>query len=307
MRKIGQLGKTKDAERFGDYLYSLGIRNAIESEPESDCEIWVHDEEQLKTACHELEAFVADPEAAKYEDARKDAEARRHEEAEAEAAYRKKVFDRKRIERRSFFAATPITLILIAISVVVTLLGGLGSDTPVEQWLSITSYQRVEGGFLYEPSLPEIQQGQIWRLVTPIFLHASLLGSFGFLHLLFNMLWLKELGQMLERVQGKRGMLTKVLVLAVLSNAAQFALSGPAFGGMSGVVFGLLGYNWMRGRFDLTSGLFVPNPTILMMTAWFFFCLFGFMGAIANAAHGVGLVSGIAWGYLSAHRVNAQR
>jgi GlpG protein len=79
----------------------------------------------------------------------------------------------------------------------------------------------------------------------------------------------------------------------------------PNFGGMSGVVFGLLGYCWMRGKFDLTSGLYVSGQTAGFMIAWFFICLAGFMGPVANGAHGVGLVAGVVWGYLSAMRVNA--
>ena len=75
--------------------------------------------------------------------------------------------------------------------------------------------------------------------------------------------------------------------------------------GMSGVVYGLLGYAWMKGRFDPGSGLLLHPQTVAMMLIWFFLCLTGLMGNIANTAHAVGLVLGIAWGYASsqmAHR-----
>jgi membrane associated rhomboid family serine protease len=38
--------------------------------------------------------------------------------------------------------------------------------------------------------------------------------------------------------------------------------------------------------------------TVAMMLVWFFLCLFGLIGRVANGAHGVGLVMGIIWGAL---------
>jgi len=305
MRKIGRIEDSQTAVRFSDYLYAQGIANEVDGAEATGWGVWVLDEEQLEAAGKALAEFRANPEAATYRDAGQAADVRRHAEARDAARGQKRVYDRKRILGRSLISLAPLTLSLIVISVAVTLLGGLGSKSPLTQWLSITPYE-IAGEYLqWDSSLPEIRHGQLWRLVTPIFIHASILASsFGLLHILFNMLWLKDLGQMLERTQGKQGLLTKVLVLAVLSNLGQFFLAGPSFGGMSGVVYGLLGYAWMRGRFDLTSGLFVHSQTVMMMTMWFLLCLGGMMGPIANGAHGVGLVVGIVWGYASAYRVN---
>jgi GlpG protein len=308
MRKIGHITDDADAKVFSDYLYAGGMENEIEGDASEGWDVWVHDEERLSEATAALTAFKEDPGDARYRMAVQAAEERRREESEAESAFQKKVYDRKRIMRRSFMSSAPITFGLIVISIAVTLLGGLGSGSPLTQWLSMTQYEIADGAYTWDESLPEVSAGQVWRLITPIFIHASILmPPFGILHILFNMMWLRELGKMLERAQGKRGLLVKVVVIAVASNLGQFAFSGPAFGGMSGVVFGLLGYCWMRGRFDLTSGLFVHSQTIIMMTAWFFLCLFGAMGSIANGAHGVGLVTGIVWGYASAHHVNSRK
>ena len=305
MRKIGHIAETAQAKLFSDYLYAEGIENEIEGEDANGWDLWVYNEEQLAAAAQELKVFELDPAAAKYAAAVQVAEERHRKEKATAAAFQKNMFDRKRVLSRSVILVAPVTFILIAVSVVVTLLGGLGSGSQLTQWLSIAPYG--EGLSQLGGKLAEVRSGQLWRLVTPIFIHASLTGSMGLFHILFNMLWLKELGVMLERSQGRRGMITKVLVLAILSNFGQYAAAGPAFGGMSGVVYGLLGYCWMRGRFDLTSGLFVHNQTVIMMTVWFFMCLFGAMGPIANAAHGVGLVAGIAWGYASSYLVNMRR
>ena len=77
--------------------------------------------------------------------------------------------------------------------------------------------------------------GQYWRLVTPVFLH------FGWLHIAFNCLWLWELGGRVERVMGHVNMLLLFLAIAVVSNVCQFVFGGAGlFGGMSGVVYGLM-------------------------------------------------------------------
>jgi len=71
---------------------------------------------------------------------------------------------------------------------------------------------------------------------------------------------------------------------------------------MSGVVYGLLGYIWMRGKFDPGSGLYLHPTTLTMMIIWFFACFTPIVPHVANAAHAGGLVMGIAWGYLSSLR-----
>ena len=124
---------------------------------------------------------------------------------------------------------------------------------------------------------------------------------FGILHIAFNMLWLRDLGSMIEARKTSWLLLVMILVLAGTSNVAQYMVSGPNFGGMSGVVYGLLGFIWMQGRFNPTSKLSLQPQTVTFMIAWFFLCLSGLMGPIGNTAHAVGLGVGVAWGFLDAH------
>ena len=114
------------------------------------------------------------------------------------------------------------------------------------------------------------------------------------------MLWLKDLGYAIERRHGTLYFFLMILVVGVTSNLGQFLHKGPSFGGMSGVVFGLLGYIWIRSRFDPRSGLQITKHTVIFMMIWFFLCLSGRIGNIANTAHGVGLVVGMLWGFVSA-------
>ncbi len=312
MRIIGHIDKFSDAVIFSAYLYAEGVANEIEGDDAEGADIWVHDEDMLEKSSIDLDEFLLNPSDSKYQVAAKKADDLRQKEKKDNKKFQKKMHGRDSIVHASVFSVAPVTFVLIAISVFVTIFGGLGSGSQLTQWLSITSYEVVGESLQWNASLPEIKQGQVWRLVTPIFIHAALLAPFGLLHLLFNMMWLKDLGKMLENSQSWRAMLWKVLVLAVLSNLGQYFIyydpffhGGPSFGGMSGVVFGLLGYCWVRGKFDLTSGLYVPNQTATFMIAWFFLCLFGIIPGVANGAHAVGLVLGVGWGYLDAWRVNA--
>lgn len=141
---------------------------------------------------------------------------------------------------------------------------------------------KVESGFLYE-----VSRGQIWRLITPIILHLS------FLHILFNMLWFKDLGYLIEHNFGKAFLLKFIFISGIVSNLMQYFVSGPQFGGMSGVLYAMLGFIWVHKKIDAQFEYSLPRYDIGMMIGWFFLCMTGALGPIANTAHGGGLVVGI--------------
>jgi GlpG protein len=149
--------------------------------------------------------------------------------------------------------------------------------------------------------LPEVMEGQVWRVITPIFLH------FGFLHILFNMFWLHDLGSLIENRRGTGYFVAFILLAAIISNIAQYCVSGPSFGGMSGVVYGLFGYVWMKGKFDPGDGIEMNPSTVTIMLAWFALCFTGIFGHVANWAHAAGLAVGTLWGYASAMRWTGKR
>src|SRR5207253_2404761 len=83
--------------------------------------------------------------------------------------------------------------------------------------------------------LDHLKRGQVWRVLTPAFIHFSIL------HLMFNMFWLLDLGTMIETRRGTLKLLGLVLLSGILGNLGEYFWSGPFFGGMSGVVYGLFG------------------------------------------------------------------
>jgi GlpG protein len=294
MRPIGRLQDENQARRFGDFLYAQGVENQVDADLHGTWEIWVLDDANVATAKQWFEEFSRNPDDPRFVETARAAAQKRKQDEQAQTGKRTRMID-----GRTIFYSPPVpigilTIILIVISVAVTLLTDFGKKNQFVQPLSITQYE-FRGNILYgQPGLPEIRHGQIWRLFTPMFLH------FGFLHIFFNMLMLRALGSMIEARKSSWMLLLLVLVIAGTSNLAQYRVSGPTFGGMSGVVYGLLGYVWMQGRFNPASKLSLEPQTVLFMIAWFFLCLFGLVGHIANTVHAVGLIVGIVWGFLAA-------
>jgi GlpG protein len=280
MRLIGHLKTEASARTFGDYLTSMNIRNLVE--PESDeWAVWVYAEDQIEAGHNALAGYLKNPDDLKFQRASETATAIRQREKQKESQFARRI--RTRAALWPAFGFGSLTLLLIIISVIVTLL--CSSSANAGRWFMIS--QTVGLGFL-----PEVRAGQVWRLITPIFVHMSVY------HLLFDMLWLNVLGGLVESRQGPGKLLGMVLVLGVASNVGQYVYSGPGFGGMSGVVYGLFGYAWIRGKIDASSGFYLPPSTVTIMLVWFFLCVFGLIPGVANADHTVGLGLGMAWGAL---------
>jgi len=190
-----------------------------------------------------------------------------------------------------------VTAGLLAISLYLAFISKLGQDMNVLQPYFISWY--VERG------LVEVMQGQVWRLVTPIFIH------FGLMHLAFNLIMTWQLGELLERRFGALRFSGLVLVLAVSSNLAQYYYAGPAFGGLSGVLYGLFGYFWIASKLDPLFGYQINPGAVKMLLIWFvlgWVNFFGLLGSIqvANMAHTGGLVMGMLLAYLGSVKSKAR-
>jgi GlpG protein len=132
---------------------------------------------------------------------------------------------------------------------------------------------------------------QFLNMISPMILHA------GVLHLAFNMLWLWEFGRRIESKQASWAMLILIIVLALVSNTAQYLFGGSIyFGGMSGVVYGLFAYIWMWQLFDPAKRLGLPgNLVFFMLLALVILTMMGLEG-IADTAHIAGLLCGVVYG-----------
>jgi GlpG protein len=295
MRHIGSIDDETDAQRFGDYLLASGVKNHVE-EGSSGWAVWVEDDDQLDAAKVELDAFRANPRDAKYDGAVRKAEQIR-KDAERTAERRQRLFHDVRTSwgggARQW--AQPVTMALILLSLLAAAGTQLGYNVsgPAMTALRFQSTHYVtEKAYEYELGLTDIRRGQVWRLITPIFIH------YGPLHLIFNMFWLRDLGAMIEGQRGSLILLGLVLAAAIIPNLSEYAWSGPAFGGMSGVVYGLFGYAWIKGKYEPQLGVGVSRETVVIMMVWLFICMTGLIGPVANVAHVMGLVVGIVAAYV---------
>lgn len=296
MRSVGQLESSDLAQRFGDFLYVQGIENQIDDEEDGHFSVWVLDDAQLPQAAACFERFRATPDAPEFASASTAAGRQRARERRAESQGRSTVADTARIGyEKNFGGFALLPAVLAAISVAVAVWSRVGDDHESLRFLFISAERT------YAAWLPEVRAGQVWRLVTPIFIH------FGWMHLIFNLMWLRDLGTFIENRFGGTFFAALVLVSAVLSNGGQYWWHGPNFGGMSGVNYALFGFLWMRGKYDRNAAWSLNPATVQTMLLWFVICLTGLLGPVANTAHFIGLVTGAAWGFLSSGRLRFSR
>jgi GlpG protein len=157
------------------------------------------------------------------------------------------------------------------------------------------------------PMFEKIRIGELWRLFSPIFLHADIF------HLIFNMLWLAVLGIQIEPRIGTRKFLIFVLSAAIFSNTAQYLMSGPNFLGFSGVLCAMLTFIWIKQKKEPWEGYQMQNATFVMIAifilamATFQLVSFGLEISghkdalpisIANTAHLSGALFGVFLAYL---------
>ncbi len=198
----------------------------------------------------------------------------------------------------------PFTMAVLALCLAVFVMSWLLQDL---RWFAALSFEPLlmSGGKIIgvQGFISGWQAGEFWRALTPVFLH------FGILHLVFNSLWWWELGRRIEVRRGSGALVWLLVFSGVFSNACQYLagrwLDEPGlFGGLSGVIYALIGYigvwNVLRPSFRYD----VPRGLIPIMLGFLLVCMTGVMewvgvGRVANAAHVGGLVAGSAWALLA--------
>lgn len=336
MRRIGTLTDPEQARRFADYLFTLSIECSVDIEdvppPESPdhdksadpqgiekrCDLWIRNESHVEQAKQELEAFRKTPDDPKY---RVGGEAERIRKQRVSEEKRKKRLQQKVNPKSPTGGAgpmmglpirqqsIPVVVSIIILSVIASFSTGFGRPKPS----NIPGEPSTEEAIFYGLSfvdwrdyviskdpLASIKKGQIWRLVTPLFLHGDTY------HLAFNMLGIFFLGSAIERLQGSWFMAFLLLASGIFGGLVQIwlppaeslppilhGLSGSPFSiGASGAVYGLFGYLWIRPVFSPMYPVRMMPSNVAIMLGWLVFCIF-FVDRIANGAHIGGLVAGV--------------
>lgn len=193
---------------------------------------------------------------------------------------------------------SPMTALVLLLSVLVGAVTLLGDNLDTLHWFTFLEF-RVVGEYIhFTPLADSLAAGQWWRLMTPMLIH------FGFLHLAMNGMWYWELGRRIESRQGGINLLGLTLLFSLVSNYGQYLYGGPSlFGGLSGVLYGLLGHCWIYQLLSPNPAYRLPRGVLVMMLVWLALCMSGLIsmigfGEIANAAHVGGLLVGCLTGLL---------
>ena len=146
----------------------------------------------------------------------------------------------------------------------------------------------------YKNNMDKITGGQLWRLITPSFLHKNLV------HFLLLLAFLFQFGRIIEEISGRTYLLAMFFVSAIVSNFLEFKISNAHFGGMTGTVYCLYGFIWIRSLIDTKYAGKLNQIVHAFMLG---LILSGFMNIfyINNRFGSIGgLIIGIGWGVFSA-------
>lgn len=278
MVRVTTIKNPRMGQAFVDYMAARRITVGMMRDEESDdFVLFLKESEHYDLVMQELEQFLANPNADKY-----------HAASWEVADTRVNPFQYR---SPSFIAmikakAGPITLAVMLLCVVIFVLQQIGQGRAIFLALHFPADAN--------------QQWQLWRWLSHAVLH------FSALHIVFNLLWWWQLGGDIEQRLGQGKLLQLFVLSAALSGAGQYWVEGANFGGLSGVVYALVGYIWMMGYKAPALGLMMPKQVIGFMLVWL---VLGFMQpfmAIANTAHLVGLLSGVGLGLLDASKAKYQ-
>jgi len=145
-------------------------------------------------------------------------------------------------------------------------------------------------------SKPELAHGELWRLVTPLLVHANVL------HIFFNMYALWVAGPLVEGIYGSMRLLAMYLITGIAASVASLIFTAGPSVGASGAIFGLFGvlFAAMRTHQPLVDrrarALTTQIGTLIVINLLIGFGLMG--GIVDNAAHVGGLLAGLWLGFI---------
>lgn len=273
MYRIKQLRGSTDLAGFSTWLEQQGVSHSITREDDAQV-LWLEHPEHTEPVLAALAQYVERPEVRR---------------AVGESN-RSPVFVGGRWQPSPGHA--PVVMAILIVAAIVAWVTGLGTENS-SAWLTFVdpreySWQTLDARLA--AMADTLASGQVWRLISPDFLH------FSWSHIIFNAVMLWFLGSQVEWFDGRNRFLVLFLVTSVLSNTLQYLASGPLFGGLSGVVYGVLGYCWLsqqrRPRFQF------PPALVIFALGWM---LIGFtplpellgIGRMANEAHLGGFIAGL--------------
>ncbi len=309
MRCLGEIRGRRDAERLVAHLLTIGISTHIEaaSLERDEWELWVKDEDRLQEAVRELEQFQAAPSDPKYDAAIERAKALLQEEGARRRAAAKNIQKVKPSGRSAFAGGgrlPPLTLTLVILCILVGLVTEFSYLSEQNTWGKSLFNQLcfvTKADFAASDGNPaaSLMKWELWRAITPMFLHQ------GAIHMAMNLVGIVILGRIIERMMGTPRYGVFILAAAVgsalLQGLVPAPFGSPNFVGISGVVYGLLGYVWIRSRLNPRFGFIIPPAFFLFAVGSIVLGLSQLIPQwpLADLCHLGGLLVGLLAGYVA--------
>jgi GlpG protein len=260
--------------RFSRFIQSQGIPHRI-SEESGEQVIWVEDQVQAEFVQELLENWSFD-----------EAECGDRESQAYSLKYKGKILSNS----LSVFAQSPVSISLIVLCILVAVVSSLGSQP---QRVAYLFFPLLSTAGLADLLMSIASVGDLFRSFTPMLLH------FGELHLVFNMVWLWYFGRQLEGTHPRWLFVCLILGCSFVGNVTQYLYSGyNNFGGMSGVIYGLVGYAWLIHNFMPRSNLLITSNVFVVFVIALIVMELVASSWIASAAHVGGLISGLVFGVM---------
>lgn len=318
MRYIGECPSEVEAAKITCHLLNNDI-DAVAEETDGVWQVWVRDEDKIALGRTEFMAYKADPNHERYVNAVAEAESR----AQAEAARRVETHRQslrssdkspRQSPRNGRTMPRPVyinTVIVVTILVtVLTSFGATGGSNLASDVFDSLTFVGEDALAAKNTPFASVMRGEVWRLITPIFLHMS------FFHILFNCLLFYIMGRQIEWERGPYFLAFFILVVGLSANLGQailppFAGEFIQFGGLSGVIYGIFGYIWICSRTG-QGRYFMPTFVVVVMFIFFAHSWLIELGIVAatgdinaNWNHTFGLLAGIMWGLRGARNTSA--
>ncbi|GIU51020.1 rhomboid family intramembrane serine protease GlpG [Shewanella sairae] len=272
MIEIGRLPNSRAAQALIDYLKGLNIQCELVP-AEQGVVLMVHEQSHFERAHQEYLSFIQNPFDEKYLAASWD-----NGDTHTKLDYGSPSLQ---LVTQFITGAGPLTLVVFFSCVIIYAAMNLGFANTIFDNLSFFT------------ATPSATLNEFWRIFTPSLLH------FSAMHIIFNLLWWWYLGGKIENRIGFAPLFILLLVGGTLPNVLQYFMAGPQFGGLSGVVYAVVGYTWVMGVKRPESGIGLPPAYIGFMLLWLvlgFTDMFGL--SIANGAHLGGLLVGVLQGFI---------
>lgn len=274
MYRVKQMDVSVDLAGFSRWLREQGVTHRITEEGGFQV-LWLENPDHTEPVLQALDRFLAEPEVRNA----------------VNSAGHSQVYRGGRWQPSPRHA--PLVLGIIVLAVLVAWMTGMGRNQ-LSTLLMVVDPQSFDWNTVSSRvyALREtLASGQVWRLISPDFLH------FSWTHIIFNSVMLWFLGSQIEWFDGKARLVSLFIFTSLVSNGLQYFVSGPLFGGLSGVVYGILGYCWLSQR--RVPRFQFPPALVTFAVVWM---VIGFtplpemlgLGRMANEAHLGGFIAGLA-------------